>query len=148
MKILQQLRKQERGKDVEELLKHIPYAQFLGLQVERHNHLIMTILPFKETLVGNTNLPALHGGAVGAMMEMTALIQLIYDSASEILPQTIDVSFDYLRSARDQTTFGQAFVTRRGRRVANVRTELWQEDRHRPLAISHGHFLLNSLDAP
>ena len=146
MKILQELRDQGRGQDLGALLQHIPYAQFLGLQVEQQGNEIITVLPFDEHLIGNTNLPAIHGGAVGAMLEMTAVLQLIYDTACERLPKTVDVSFDYLRSARGMTTYGRAIVTRQGRRVANVRTELWQEERHKPVAAGHGHFLLSPLD--
>ena len=146
MKILQELRDQGRGQDLGALLEHIPYAQFLGLQVEQQGKEIITILPFQEHLIGNTNLPAIHGGAVGAMLEMTAVLQLIFDTACERLPKTVDVSFDYLRSARALPTYGRAIVTRQGRRVANVRTELWQEERSRPVAAGHGHFLLSPLD--
>jgi len=146
MRILQELRDQGRGRDLEALVDKIPYAKFLGLQVEQQGHEIITVLPFQEHLIGNTNLPAIHGGAVGAMLEMTAVLQLIYDTSCERLPKTIDVSFDYLRSARGLTTFGRAIVTRQGRRVANVRTELWQEERGKPVAAGHGHFLLTPLD--
>jgi uncharacterized protein (TIGR00369 family) len=146
MKILLELRDQGRAQDLTALLEHIPYAKFLGLQVEQQGNEIITILPFQEHLVGNTNLPAIHGGAVGAMLEMTAVLQLIFDTACERLPKTVDVSFDYLRSARALTTYGRAIVTRRGRRVANVRTELWQEERGKPVAAGHGHFLLSPLD--
>ncbi len=146
MKLLQSLRDQGRGRDLEALLEAIPYARFLGLQVEAQGDEIITILPFSDQLVGNTNLPAIHGGAVGAMLEMTAVLQLLYDTSCERLPKTVDVSFDYLRSARAQMTFGRAIVTRQGRRVANVRTELWQESRLKPVAAGHGHFLLSPLD--
>ena len=146
MKILQQLRDEGRGQDLAALLDHIPYAKFLGLQVEQQGNEIITVLPFQDHLVGNTNLPAIHGGAVGAMLEMTAVLQLIFDTACERLPKTVDVSFDYLRSARAMTTYGRAIVTRQGRRVANVRAELWQEERLKPVAAGHGHFLLSPLD--
>ena len=146
MKILQELRDQGRGQDLSALLGKIPYAQFLGLQVEQQGNEIITVLPFDEHLVGNINLPAIHGGAVGAMLEMTAVLQLLYDTACERLPKTVDVSFDYLRSARGVTTYGRAIVTRQGRRVANVRAELWQEERHKPVAAGHGHYLLSPLD--
>ena len=33
-------------------------------------------MPFQDKLVGNPMLPALHGGVVGALMELTALTQL------------------------------------------------------------------------
>lgn len=146
MKILQHLRDEGRGKDLAALLEHIPYARFMGLHVEQQGNEVITVLPFTEQLVGNINLPAIHGGAVGAMLEMTAQLQLIYDTACERLPKTVDVSFDYLRSARGMTTYGRAIVTRRGRRVANVRAELWQESRDKPVAAGHGHFLLTPLD--
>ncbi|MDH3644822.1 MAG: PaaI family thioesterase, partial [Gammaproteobacteria bacterium] len=106
---------------------------------------VLTVLPFADHLVGNVNLPAIHGGAVGAMLEMTTILQLLYDTACERLPKTVDVSFDYLRPARAMTTYGRAIVTRQGRRVANVRCELWQEQRDKPIAASHGHFLLAPL---
>lgn len=142
MKILEELRGRGQGQDLTGLLQHIPYASFLGLQVEQQGDEVITVLPFKEDLVGNTNLPAIHGGAVGAVLEMTAILQLLYDTACERLPKTIDVSFDYLRSARGMTTYGRAIVTRQGRRVASVRCELWQESRDKPVAVSHGHFML------
>ena len=146
MKLMQELAEQGRGQDVQAVLEHIPYARFLGLQVEQQGNEIITVLPFQEDLVGNINLPAIHGGVVGAMLEITSTLQLIFDTACERLPKTVDVSFDYLRSARGTTTYGRAIVTRQGRRVANVRAELWQESRDKPVAASHGHFLLKPLD--
>ena len=143
---MQELAAEGRGQDVNAVLEHIPYARFLGLQVEQHGNEIMTVLPFQNDLVGNINLPAIHGGVVGAMLEITSTMQLIFDTACERLPKTVDVSFDYLRSARGMTTYGRAIVTRQGRRVANVRAELWQEARDKPVAASHGHFLRAPLE--
>ena len=143
---MQELAQEGRGQDVQAVLEHIPYARFLGLQVEQQGNEIITVLPFQNDLVGNINLPAIHGGVVGAMLEITSTMQLIFDTACERLPKTVDVSFDYLRSARGTTTYGRAIVTRQGRRVANVRAELWQESRDKPVAASHGHFLLTPLD--
>jgi hypothetical protein len=31
--------------------------------------------------------------------------------------------------------------------VANVRSEIWQEERARPIGVSHGHYLLAPLTA-
>lgn len=145
MKLLEDFRDRGDGQNLAGLLEHIPYARFLGLEVEVQGSEVVTSLPFADHLVGNVNLPAVHGGAVGAMLEMTAVLQLIYDTSCERLPKTVDVSFDYLRSARGVTTYGRAIVTRRGRRVANVRSELWQESRDTPVAVSHGHYVLAPL---
>lgn len=124
------------------LVEHIPYARFLGIEIDRKGNEITTVMPFRESLIGNTMLPAIHGGAIGAMLEITSVIQLLFDTACERLPKTVDISVDYLRSGRPVDTFGRAIVTRQGRRVANVRAEIWQEEKARPIAASHGHFLL------
>lgn len=132
--------------DLAALLEGIPYAQFLGLGVRQLGEEVITELPASEHLTGNRNLPAVHGGVVGAMLEFTAILQLLLDTDCERLPKTVDISIDYLRPTRaDRDTFGQATVTRRGRRVANVRCELWQQDRATPVAASHGHFVLAPL---
>ena len=145
MKILHELRAAGRGQDMQAVVEMIPYARFLGIQVDQKGNEITTIMPFKQALVGNVNLPALHGGVIGAFLEMTAVIQLLFDTSCERLPKTIDVSIDYLRSGRPQPTFGRAIVTRHGRRVANVRSEIWQEERSKPIGVSHGHFLLTPI---
>ncbi len=146
MRILDELRAQGLGRDMARVVEQLPYARFMGFQVDQIGDEVITVLPFAEHLVGNVNLPAIHGGAVGAMLEMTSVLQLLYDTSCERLPRTVDVSFDYLRSAGPATTFGRAIVTRRGRRVAHVRSELWQENRDRPVAVSHGHYVLTPLD--
>ena len=142
MKILAELREQGRAQDMRALVEHLPYARFLGIDVDRKGNEITTILPFSDHLVGNTQLRALHGGVIGAFLEITSIVQLLFDTSCERLPKTIDISIDYLRSGRPVETYGRAIVTRHGRRVANVRTEIWQESRSAPVAASHGHFLL------
>jgi uncharacterized protein (TIGR00369 family) len=142
MKILQQLRDEGRAQDMQALVDHIPYARFLGLRVERMGSEITTILPFNDSLIGNMSLPALHGGAIGAFLELTSVIQLLFDASCETIPKTVDISIDYLRSGKPVDTYGRAIVTRQGRRVANVRAEIWQEEKSKPISASHGHFLL------
>ena len=127
------------------LIDHIPYARYLGIQVDRKGNELTTILPFKETLIGNIALPALHGGAIGAFLEITSVIQLLFDTSCERLPKTVDISIDFLRSGKPVPTYGRAIVTRQGRRVANVRTEIWQEEKAKPVAVAHGHYLLTPI---
>jgi len=142
MEILKQLREEGRAEDMQALVDHIPYARFMGMRVDRKGNEITMVLPFQEMLIGNPVLPALHGGAIGTFLELTSLIQLMYNTQCERLPKTVDISIDYLRSGRPVETYGRAFVTRQGRRVANVRAEIWQEEINKPIAASHGHFLL------
>ncbi len=142
MKILADMREAGRAQDMQALLDSIPYARFLGIMAERKGNEVTTILPFKDHLIGNVMLPAIHGGVIGAFLEITATVQLLFDNQCERLPKTIDISIDYLRSGRAVDTYGRAIVTRHGRRVANVRSEIWQEERARPIAAAHGHYLL------
>jgi len=145
VKSLQKLREAGRGQDMQAVVDEIPYARFLGVRVDIKGNELTTILPFRERLIGNTTLPALHGGALGAFLEMTSAIQLLYNTRCEAMPKTIDISVDYLRSGRPVDCYGRAVVTRQGRRVANVRTEVWQEERGKPIAATHGHFLMTPL---
>ncbi len=145
MKLLLELRERGQGKDMAAVVAAIPYARFLGVEVQQQGNEVITVLPFTEKLIGNPILPAIHGGVIGALLEITALLQVLYETASERLPKTVDVNFDYLRSGRAVTTYGRAIVNRQGRRVANVRSEIWQESRDRPIALSQGHYLLQPL---
>jgi len=122
-------------------IERIPYARFLGLRAELKGDELTLILPFSQHLIGNPLLPALHGGVVGALMEVTALTQLAIASKSERFPKTIDIGIDYLRSGKPVDTFARARVVKIGRRVANVQAEAWQGDRHQPIATLHGHFM-------
>lgn len=123
-------------------LARIPYAAFLGVRAELKGDELTLVLPYSEHLIGNPMLPALHGGVVGALMELTALTQLAIASKSEKFPKTIDVGFDYLRSGRPTDTFARARVVKIGRRIANVQAEAWQNERASPIAAMHGHFLV------
>lgn len=145
MEFLAQLRDSGRGQDMTALLEHIPYARFLGVKVQQQGNEVITILEFKEDIIGNTRLPAIHGGVIGALLEITSVLQLLFELSCQRLPKTVDVNFDYLRSGRATTTYGRAIVNRQGRRVANVRSELWQEDRLKPIALSQGNYLLKPL---
>jgi len=126
---------------VTEAIQRIPYARFLGIRAELKGDELTLVMPFSDHLIGNPMLPALHGGVVGARMEVTALTQLAIASKSEAFPKTIDINIDYLRSGRPVDTFARARVVKIGRRIANVQAEAWQAERHQPIATLHGHFM-------
>ncbi len=124
-------------------LSRIPYASFLGVRAELKGDELTLVLPYSEHLVGNPLLPALHGGVVGALMELTAITQLAIASKSEKFPKTIDIGVDFLRSGRPLDTYARARVVKIGRRIANVQAEAWQNERSQPIAAMHGHFLVS-----
>lgn len=128
--------------DLLETLMTAPYVKTFGVRLEEMGDELTGILPYAENLVGNPLIPALHGGAVGAFMEIVASAALLTAQPQSRLPKPIDIAVDYLRPARDADMFARAIVARSGRRVANVRVEAWQGRKSAPVATMHGHFLM------
>ena len=124
------------------ILEAIPYARFLGVAVEQIEGQLECVLPFRNEIVGNARLPAVHGGVLGAFLELTALLRLIDESGTDRVPKPITFSVDYLRSAGPTATRARADIFKLGRRIANVRVVAWQDDPSKPVAAGNGKFLL------
>lgn len=140
--LLARFRAAKAAGDPSGLADAIPYATFIGVRFAIRDGELTATLAYSPHLIGNPMLPALHGGVIGAFLEHTALIHLMWDASTPDVPKTVDVTIDYLRSGRPVDTFARASITKHGRRVANVRAEAWQEDPAKPIAALHGHFLL------
>ena len=156
--------KQRRDSALKAIVEGVPYARFLGISFERHGDELTAVLPFSDMLIGNPVLPALHGGATAAFLEVTAIIELSWSMVwedmesgridiSDIggkrlprLPKTIDFTVDYLRSGLPRDAYARARVNRSGRRYASVHVEGWQDNRSRMFAQATGHFLMPGRD--
>ena len=125
-----------------DVLDAIPYARFLGVAVERVNDKLECVLPFREEIIGNPVLPAIHGGVIGAFLELTALLRLVDESGTDRVAKPINFAIDSLRSAGPVTTRARADIFKLGRRVAVVHVVAWQDDESRPVASGNGKFLL------
>ena len=125
------------------LVDAVPYARFLGLLLEPKDGELVCHMPYKEMLVGNQSIPALHGGTLGGLLETAAAFELLYEAESIVLPKIINVTVDYLRSARAVDTFATCVITKQDRRVTSVRALAWQEDRTKPVAAANAHFLVD-----
>ena len=147
--------KQRRDGLLRSLVEGVPYIRFLGVEFDRRGDELTAILPFKESLIGNPILPALHGGATAAFLEITAIIELAWSTLWDgvetegtlpdglpKLPKTIDFTVDYLRSGLPRDAYARARVNRSGRRYASVHVEAWQDNRSRLFAQATGHFLM------
>lgn len=159
-----QVVKQRRDSVLGALVNGVPYIQFLGIEFERRGDEVTAIMPFKNDLIGNPMLPALHGGATAAFLEVTAIITLSWgmiwedmesgaltvDNPDQVnlprLPKTIDFTTDYLRSGLPRDAYARARVNRAGRRYASVHVEAWQDNRSRLYAQATGHFVMPKRD--
>ena len=106
---------------------------------------LLTRMRYHDDLIGNTFLPAIHGGTLGAMLEMAAIFHLLWETETETVPKIVNITVDYLRSARPVDVIAAAKVTKQGRRMVNVFAEAWQDDRSKPVATASAHFLVTSV---
>ena len=155
-----QVVKQRRDAALAALVESIPYIQFLGVRFDRRGDELTAIMPFCDQLIGNPGSPALHGGAIAAFLEVSAVIELswaglwkeiesptitpdqIKSGGLVSIPKTIDFSVDYLRTGLPRDAYARARVNRSGRRYASVFVEAWQDNKSRIIAQATGHFLM------
>lgn len=155
-----QVVKQRRDGVLRALVEGVPYIRFLGIKFERRGDELTGVMPFSGQLIGNPILPALHGGATAAFLEVTAIITLSWgliwedmeNGALDLdnldrdhlprLPKTIDFTVDYLRTGLPRDAYARARINRSGRRYASVHVEAWQDNRARIFAQATGHFLM------
>jgi uncharacterized protein (TIGR00369 family) len=121
----------------------IAYAETIGLESFIDKTGLVTVLRFRESNIGNTIIRAIHGGVVGALLEHAAVLHLIAETETAIVPKIINISIDYLRPCLAADTFARGEVVKQGRRIANVRVRAWQDTWDRPVAAAHAHFLLS-----
>jgi len=155
-----QVVKQRRDDALAAIVAAIPYIQFLNVSFERRGDELTAVMAYRDTLIGNPALPALHGGAIAAFLEVAAVIELTWATAwaaiedgtltreaitsghQFALPKTIDFTVDYLRSGLPRDAYARATINRSGRRYASVHVEAWQDNRDRLFAQGTGHFLM------
>ena len=160
-----QVVKERRDAALAALAGGVPWIQFLGIQFDRRGDELTGVMCYDEKLIGNPMLPALHGGATAAFLEVVAVVELSWslvwplveegkldplDLSPEKLPpmpKTIDITVDYLRSGLPRDAYARARINRSGRRYASVHVEGWQDNRDRLFAQATGHFLMPDLDS-
>lgn len=135
-----------RSDDIQALVDLIPYHRFLGIRVREEAGDLIATMPHSPMLIGNPILPAIHGGAVGAFLETTAILHLLWARQTRHVPKTITVTIDYLRSAGPADTHARGVITKLGSRVANVRAEAWQGDPAKPVAAANVNFLIKPVE--
>ncbi|WP_084399200.1 PaaI family thioesterase [Henriciella aquimarina] len=131
-----------RAEELEAFLDRTPFAQYLGLRCEIMGDEMTTVLPFQDKFIGNAAIKALHGGCTGAFLELTAMAQVFLQSELSRPPKPINITIDYLRSAKGEDLYARAIVHKLGRRMASVRAEAWQAEREKPVAALQAHFLV------
>ena len=135
--------KLSRAEEVAAFLARTPLAQEIGMRCEVMGDEMTTIIPFQEKLIGNVSIRALHGGMIGAFLELTAQAQvfLVTEHLTQP-PRPINLTVDYLRQGHAKDTYARATITKMGRRMCSVQAEAWQDERSKPVTTLLAHFMV------
>lgn len=128
--------------DIAPLVAAIPYLSWMNIDAKIDGGQVVCSMRFKPTHIGNPSLPALHGGTLSALLETAGALQVLWELGEARLPKIVTLTIDYLRSAKAEDAHCRAEITRRGRRVVNVRAEVFQADPSKPVTSANMHFLV------
>ena len=135
--------KLSRAEEVAAFLARTPLAQEIGMRCEVMGDEMTTIIPFQEKLIGNVSIRALHGGMIGAFLELTAQAQVFLVTEHLVQPpRPINLTVDYLRQGHAKDTYARATITKMGRRMCSVQAEAWQDERSKPVTTLLAHFMV------
>lgn len=121
-----------------------PYARSLGITIAGIEQGVpLLALDFASKVEGRPGF--LHGGAIGGLLEMAAIVALNTElirrgSAPRLKP--VNVTVEYLRGGTPLRTYALGHVTRAGRRIANISAQAWQDDPAKPIATAWMNVLL------
>ncbi|RJS92583.1 PaaI family thioesterase [Salinisphaera sp. Q1T1-3] len=130
------------------MIAAVPYARYLGLIVRtdapgRRAY----VMPYRDAHIGNASLPALHGGTLAALLELAMQFEALIDTPAPRLPDPVDFTIDYWRSAGPAECIASARLIRAGRHVAQVQAQCWQDNPDRPIAFARATFVLREASA-
>ncbi|MDQ3034572.1 MAG: PaaI family thioesterase [Myxococcota bacterium] len=130
-------------RDPSVLAAAIPYASVIGLSLAQDGEgdAIVARMRYADDLIGDSTIPALHGGTIAALLESTAILSVLWRAEAPVLPRTITITIDYLRTGRPVDTLCRASIVRQGRRIVVVSVRAFQEDEAAPIATAIVHVL-------
>jgi uncharacterized protein (TIGR00369 family) len=126
----------------------LPYARHLGLVAHVRDGEFILRMPFKDELIGSPQPRRLHGGVIAGLLETCGALTVARTLAQQsgtsdlTIPKPVNITLDYLRAGAPEDCSAQAYITRLGRRIANVRAEVWQVDRTRLITTAHMNVLV------
>jgi uncharacterized protein (TIGR00369 family) len=105
----------------------IPFNRLLGLKlVSAESGHVRVRIPFREELVGDVWRPALHGGVISTLVDVTGGATVFTIMAAGDRVSTVDLRVDYLRPARKDDLLCEGRLLRSGNRVAVTQMSVTQ----------------------
>ena len=118
----------------------IPFNELLGLRCrEIRSGSVRVELPFRPELIGNPEIPALHGGVLSATLDTTGGLAVWSQARPADRVSTIDLRVDFLRPGRAEPVIAVARVLQLGNRVGVAELRAFHPgDEDRPIAAGVG----------
>lgn len=106
----------------------ISFNRVLGIKVvELGEGLVRLRVPYREELIGDSRLPALHGGVISTLVDVCGGFAVWSRCRLDDRIATIDLVVDYLRPAPAADLYAEATVRLLGNRVGNAHVAVWSE---------------------
>ena len=122
------------------LFASAPFFRFLGMSFNsvEVGHVEIEI-PFRQELIGNPEVPALHGGVISALLDTCGGAAVWSQLGKGDRVSTVDLRVDYLRPGRAETLIGVGHVIRLGNRVGVAELKAFHPDSmDEPVAVGTG----------
>lgn len=113
---------------LDDLIRIPPFHKWLGLRCTHvEPERVTVVLPYREELIGNPNIPAIHGGIIAGLIDLAGGAATF--TVCNAPTPTIDLRIDYIRPAKQGDLVAEARIVNAGRTVAFVDVDVRQEAR-------------------
>jgi uncharacterized protein (TIGR00369 family) len=123
-----------------------PYALALDMEIsDTSGDAPIIEMPFGVKVQGRPGF--LHGGAISGLLEMAAVAAIhaaLKARGNDASIKQVNVTIDFMRGGGQQMSYAVGTVTRLGRTMANVEARVWQDDKDKPIAMAHMHYLISN----
>lgn len=131
----------EREK-TEHIQSLVPYLKHLGFEIGYQEQNLVFRLPFSDKLIGNTKVPAIHGGVIGCFSQESMRVFSYLKLELPHLPRLVDFSLDYLLMAKSEAMYAQVNFIKTGKRISALDCKIWQEDFSKLIISSRANILM------
>tara|TARA_R110002124_G_scaffold48427_1_gene143108 strand:+ start:494 stop:895 length:402 start_codon:yes stop_codon:yes gene_type:complete len=126
-------------KNLADAIQIAPFHRWLGLKiVQQNNDQLELEMPWRDELVSNPVIGAVHGGILASLIDLTGLYAII--AAGGIAKATVDLRVDYHRAATNGPLRAIGQVVKLGKTISTADTRII-DDHDRLVASGRGTYL-------
>ena len=122
-----------------DIMQIAPFHRWLGLKIiQQNNDHLELEMPWRDELVSNPVIGAVHGGILASLIDLTGLYAII--AAGGIAKATVDMRVDYHRAATNGRLRAIGQVVKLGKTISTADTRIIDDD-DRLVASGRGTYL-------